>query len=451
MFKILFISLICLSAKAQNDSIFIRNIYNTALSKGESYENLRSLCKDIGNRLSGSAGAKMAVDWSKQKMESYHFDKVYLQAIMVPHWERGTPEKGWIRTEKGEIIKVHLLALGGSVGTSGLMEAEVIEFKTLKALMNANTSLVKDKIVFINEPMNEDLVNTLEAYGNAYPVRGNGASESAKLGAKAVIIRSLGLPIDIYPHTGTMHYQDSIQKIPAAAISTFDAEKLSQILKTQKANFVFEMDCKWFDPAPSFNVIAEITGSKYPNQIITVGGHLDSWDTAEGAHDDGAGVMHSLEALRILKVLNYKPLHTIRVVFFMNEENGNQGGETYATWVKEKGEEHIAAIESDLGGFVPRGFECDGSDDDVSFLQSLAPKLKQYQLHIFEKGHSGVDVSPLKNQFPNIALFGFLPDSQRYFDIHHSPNDVFENVNKRELELGCAAIASLLYYIDQRP
>jgi Zn-dependent M28 family amino/carboxypeptidase len=211
------------------------------------------------------------------------------------------------------------------------------------------------------------------------------------------------------------------------------------------------MDCKWFDPAPSFNVIAEITGSKYPNQIITVGGHLDSWDTAEGAHDDGAGVMHSLEALRILKVLNYKPLHTIRVVLFMNEENGNQGGETYATWVKEKGEEHIAAIESDLGGFVPRGFECDGSDSDVQFLQSLAPKLKQYQLHIFEKGHSGVDVSPLKNQFPNIALFGFLPDSQRYFDIHHSPNDVFENVNKRELELGCAAIASLLYYIDKRP
>ncbi|MEO9257254.1 MAG: peptidase M28 family protein, partial [Crocinitomicaceae bacterium] len=220
MFRIIFISLICLSVQAQNDSIFIQQIYNTALSKGESYENLRSLCKDIGNRLSGSAGAKMAVDWSKQKMESYHFDKVYLQPIMVPHWERGTPEKGWIRTEKGEIIKVHLLALGGSIGTSGLMEAEIIEFKTLKALMNANASLVKDKIVFINEPMNEDLVNTLQAYGNAYPVRGNGASESAKLGAKAVIIRSLGLPIDIYPHTGTMHYKDSVQKIPAAAIST---------------------------------------------------------------------------------------------------------------------------------------------------------------------------------------------------------------------------------------
>jgi hypothetical protein len=208
------------------------------------------------------------------------------------------------------------------------------------------------------------------------------------------------------------------------------------------------MDCRSFPDAVSYNVIAELTGSKFPNEIITFGGHLDSWDAGEGAHDDGAGVIHCLEALRILKELKYKPEHTLRVVFFMNEENGNMGGKSYATWVKEKGEKHIAALESDRGGFSPRGFGCDGTDAHVKFLQSLAPNFKNYDLHVFEKGYGGVDIGPLKESFPGIPLFGFIPDSQRYFDFHHAPSDVFENVNKRELELGAAAIASFVYLLD---
>jgi hypothetical protein len=192
-----------------------------------------------------------------------------------------------------------------------------------------------------------------------------------------------------------------------------------------------------------------LTGSKFPNEIVTFGGHLDSWDTGEGAHDDGAGVIHCLEALRILKTMNYKPIHTLRVVFFMNEENGNMGGKTYATWVKEKGEKHIAALESDRGGFAPRGFTCDGSDKQVAFLKTFAPLFKEYDLHIFEKGYGGVDIGPLKDSFPGIPCFGFVPDSQRYFDFHHAPSDVFESVNKRELELGAAGIASFLYLLDR--
>lgn len=434
----------------ENDSTFIRSIYNEALSKGRSYEDLRSLCKDVGARLSGSAEAQMAVEWSKMTMDRYGFDKVYLQEIKVPHWERGTTESGWIRTAKGELIKVRMLALGGSIGTNGILEAEIVEFGHLNDLKKAKRSQVEGKVVFINQPMDEQQINTFKAYGGCYAIRGNGAVEGSKLGAKAVIIRSIGMPIDGHPHTGSMHYEDSITKIPAAAISTEDSEHLSQLLKKGKCSFVMEMDCRDYPDATSYNVIAELTGSKFPNEIITFGGHLDSWDTGEGAHDDGAGVIHCLEALRILKVLNYKPTHTLRVVFFMNEENGNMGGKTYATWSKDRGEKQIAALESDRGGFSPRGFSCDGTADQVEFLRSLETYFAHYELHEFDKGYGGVDIGPLKTSFPGIPLFGFVPDSQRYFDVHHAPSDVFENVNKRELELGCAAIASMIYLLDQK-
>jgi hypothetical protein len=441
---------ITISVSAQNtDSLFIRSIYDQALSEGKAYEDLRSLCKDIGARLSGSAEAQMAIEWSKLKMESYGFDKVYLQEIKVPHWERGTKESAWIREKNGKLTSLNLLALGGSIGTDGILEGEIVEFSHLDELKKAKRSDVEGKIVFLNQPMDEQQINTFKAYGGCYAIRGNGAVEGAKLGAKAVIIRSLGMPIDDHPHTGSMHYEDDVSKIPAAAVSTKDAEMLSCKIKEGKSRLVLEMDCRSFPDATSFNVIAEITGKEKPNEIITFGGHLDSWDTGEGAHDDGAGVIHCLEALRILKELKYHPKHTLRVVFFMNEENGNMGGKTYATWSKERGENQIAALESDRGGFSPRGFNCDGTAEQVKLLESLAFHFKPYELHIFEKGYGGVDIGPLKNEFKEIPLFGFVPDSQRYFDFHHAPSDVFENVNKRELELGCAAIGSFIYLLDK--
>jgi hypothetical protein len=434
---------------SQTDSAFIRKVYDEALLRGKSHEDLRQLCKDIGARLSGSAEAQMAVEWSEKKMKEYGFDKVYLQEIKVPHWERGTKESAWIRTKSGKLIKLHLLALGGSIGTDGLLQGEVVEFKTIDDLKKATESQVKGKIVFLNQEMDAAQIQTFKAYGACYAIRGNGAVEAGKLGAKAVVIRSLGLPLDDHPHTGSMHYEANIARIPAGALATKDAQLLSEELKKGKAELVLEMDCRVFPDATSYNVIGELTGSKFPNEIITFGGHLDSWDTGEGAHDDGAGVIHCLEALRILKTMNYKPTHTLRVVFFMNEENGNMGGKTYATWVKEKGEKHIAALESDRGGFAPRGFTCDGSDKQVAFLKTFAHLFKEFDLHIFEKGYGGVDIGPLKDSFPGIPCFGFVPDSQRYFDFHHAPSDVFESVNKRELELGAAGIASFLYLLDR--
>jgi hypothetical protein len=430
------------------DSTMIRSIYDEALLRGESYENLRQLCKDIGPRLSGSTSAQMAVEWSEAKMKSYGFDHVYLQEIKVPHWERGTKESAWFRTADGQLTKVHILALGGSIGTNGMMEAEVIEFKNLDELKKAKASKIKDKIVFLNQAMDAAQISTFKAYGVCYAIRGNGAVEAGKHGAKAVIIRSLALPQDIHPHTGSMHYEDSVARIPAGALSTQDAKNLSAALSKGTVNFVFEMDCRVYPDATSYNVIAEISGTEKPEEIIVFGGHLDSWDAGEGAHDDGAGVIHCLEALRILKELNYKPKHTLRVVFFMNEENGNMGGKSYATLAKAAGEKHIAALESDRGGFVPRGFGVDGSDAQVTFLQTFAPLYKNYDLHVFEKGYGGVDIGPLKEQYPGIPLFGFVPDSQRYFDYHHAPSDVFENVNRRELELGAAAISSFIYALD---
>ncbi len=447
-FVILFGLLIPLHAQCQ-DSTFIRAIYTEALENGRAYSDLRELCKNIGPRLSGSAKAAMSIDWSEAKFTSYAFDNVYRQPITVPHWERGTTESGWITSKKGRLHKLHLLALGGSIGTNGLMKGDLIEFSSLEELKKASKSKVAGKIVFINQKMDAAQIQTFKAYGGCYAIRGEGAVEAAKKGAIAVIIRSLGLPIDEHPHTGSMHYEKEVPKIPAAAISTQDAEMVSEWLKTENLQVNLELNCMEFPDAPSFNVMGELKG-KSNNEIITLGGHLDSWDTGEGAHDDGAGVVHCMEALRILKKLGYKPKHTLRVVFFMNEENGNAGGKAYAKWTKEKGEKQLAALESDRGGFAPRGFSCDGSEEQVRLLASLSGIFKPYDLHLFEKGYGGVDIGPLKNEFPGIPLFGFVPDSQRYFDFHHAPSDVFENVNERELALGAAGIAAFIYLLDQQ-
>ena len=448
-----FILLLCLSlfiGKLTAQNPMLQKIYNTALLEGRAYDDLKSLCKDIGPRLTGSAEAEMAIRWSKMKMESYDFDTVYLQKIQVPHWERGNRESAWLSLPNGSIIKLNVLALGGSIGTSGLMEGELICFNSLEELRKASKQEIKNKIVFINQAMDASQINTFIAYGGCYPIRNNSASEAAKLGAKAVIIRSLGLSEDNHPHTGSMHYEEGVRQIPAAAVSTADAERIYEhVKKGESVSLSLELDCRSYPDTTSYNVIGELHGKVSPNNIITVGGHLDSWDTGEGAHDDGAGIIHSMEALRILKTNNYTPKNTIRVVFFMNEENGNRGGIEYAKQSKLKNEKHIAALESDRGGFSPKGFSCDGTPSQITLLQSFKTEFLEYDLHVFEKGYGGVDIGPLKDLFPSIPLFGFVPDSQRYFDIHHAPSDVFENVNKRELELGAAAISSLLYLLDQ--
>ena len=445
------INLILLSTQliAQiNDSTQLRAIYTYNLTQGNCYENLRSLCKNVGNRLSGSHSAQKAVEWAALLMEKTKLDTIYFQRIMVPHWVRGKTELVSWKNKKGSIVNVNCTALGGSIGTNGVLKGDLIEINNWNQLEEYGEKLIKGKIVFFNRPMNPTYISTGMAYGNCVDQRHNGASRAVEYGAIAVIVRSMTLKFDKNPHTGSMSYTDSTKKIPAVAISTKDAHDLSEALKINNVKSLsLELSCKQLPDTVSYNVIGEIKGSKFPEEIILVGGHLDSWDIGEGAHDDGAGVVQSLQVLETFKKMNINPKRTLRCVMYMNEENGNRGGEHYANMVRNNSEKHLFALESDRGGFSPRGFSIDGNKLQLEYLQTFKNLFEPYQLHIFSKGYSGVDIGPLKDG--KLCLVGLVPDSQRYFDYHHSKEDVFENVHKRELELGASAITSIVYLVDK--
>jgi len=448
LFSLLFITVIL---KAQ-DSLTIRKIYDEALVNGKCYDNLHYLCKRIGQRLSGSANAQKAVDWGKKLMESYGFDRVFLQEVMVPHWVRGQKEQAAIVYGKTR-VPVPICALGMSIATPNEgITANIIEVHSIKELDTLGEAKIKGKIVFFNRPFDPRFIETGAAYGAAGDQRRAGPSAAAKYGAVGTIVRSLTEIVDDYPHTGSLAYTEL--KIPAAAISTKGANLLSSLLKAGKQGsikFYFKQSCQVLPDVLSYNVIGELKGFESSNRYITVGGHLDSWDLAEGASDDGTGVMQALEVLRILKSMGYRPKNTIRAVFFMNEENGDKGGQKYADLAAKNKEEHIAAIETDEGGFTPRGFGFAGlsaeSLQKVKF--NWKPLLEPYEADRLTAGGGGTDIEPLKSAISSVILIGFTPDSQRYFDLHHSAKDVFENVNKRELELGSAAMAALVYLIDQ--
>lgn len=449
--KKLFLLLFLISplAFAQNHSENIKTIFNLELTEGHTYENLRYLCKDIGHRLSGSPQAAAAVEYTRQLMESYGFDTVYLQPVMVPHWVRGgKDEVKIVNSNKLGTLDLHALALGNTQGTgpSGLL-GDVVEVKGLDGL-NALGEGVRGKIVFFNQPMDPSLVNTFQAYSGAVGQRGSGAAEASKYGAKGVIIRSMSNRIDHIPHTGNQRYSPDYPEIPALAISTADAELLSDLLKEQSDLKVFlKSEGEMKGEVLSYNVIGEIRGTEKPEEIIAVGGHLDSWDVGEGAHDDGAGCMQAIEVLRIYKKLAWKPKRTIRAVMWMNEENGLMGGREYARVAKEKGEKHIAAIESDSGGFLPIGFSSTGTENQRGKLASWREYFTPYNIWKLDVPGGGADIGPLRDQGP--ILIGLHPDSQRYFIYHHTPADVFEVVDQRELELGAAAMAALVYLIEQ--
>jgi hypothetical protein len=447
---IIFLLSVCLSVSAQTaDENTIKLIFDTALGKGESYQMLDHLTGKIGPRLSGSPGAAAAVEWSRHVMQEYEFDSVWLQPVMVPHWVRGQKEEGRIvNSKKMGTVSVNICALGGSIGTgpSGIA-AGIVEVKSFDELKQLGAS-VKGKIVFYNRPMDPTKINTFMAYVGAVNQRGSGAVEAARYGAVAVVVRSMGSNVEDYPHTGGMQYAPNVPQIPAVAISTKHADLLSRLLKDDASlQFYIETHCETLEDAPSFNVIGEIKGGEYSNEIIVVSGHLDSWDLAQGAHDDGAGCVQAIEVLRLFKTIGYRPKRTIRAVMYMNEENGLRGGQKYAEVAEKNKEKHIAAIESDRGGFTPRGFSMTASDTEKERIRSWKPLLEPYGLSDFGQEGGGADIGPLARQ--NVALIGFLPDSQRYFDYHHTPQDTFDKVNKRELEMGAASMASLVFLLDK--
>jgi hypothetical protein len=448
---IILIFLSFLNLNSQDDKEIIKRIFDNSMSKSKSYELLDHLSNEIGGRLSGSLNAERAVKWGKNELSKRGFDRVWLQEVMVPKWVRGPKEFALIETQPGTTFNVDVCALGGSVATPSVgIKAQVIEVKSFDELKELEKDKIDGKIIFFNKPMKPNEVSTFNSYSLAVNQRVNGAQEAVKYGAIGVIVRSLSLRLDDFPHTGVMSYGDlpPSKKIPAAAISTNASEKLSNLLKINPdLKFLLRQQCKQFDDVKSYNVIAEIKGRVYPDEIILVGGHLDSWDLGDGSHDDGAGVVQSIDLLNILNKSGYKPKRTIRVVLFMNEENGLRGASKYAEISKKNSLNHIFALESDAGGFSPRGFSFTSNDENFEKIIKWKNLFKPYLIHYFERGGSGADISALQTN--DNVLAGLRPDSQRYFDFHHAANDTFDAINKRELELGVFAMTSLIYLVDK--
>jgi hypothetical protein len=439
------------SLSAQNDdSAMIRKIADEILVNGKAYDHLRVLCKTVGGRLAGSPQMLQAEQWGVDALKASGADKVWLQECMVPRWERGAKETAFY-TYEGNKIMMDVLALGNSVG-SGIqgVSAPVILVNSFEEL-EQRKSEVKGKVVFYNYKFNPRFVKTFQAYGDASRYRGQGPSRASKYGAVAVIVRSMSHSADNNPHTGATGYDTAYPKIPAVAVGLKDADRLAEVIDKasgREVNVFLQTSSAMREEVAGHNVIGELTGTKYPNEYITVGGHLDSWDPAEGAHDDGAGCAHSIEVLRCLKAIGYRPKRTLRVVLFANEENGLRGGNKYAEEAKQKGEVHFFALESDAGGFTPRGFGFSLKKEQLQKVQQWADLFKPYGVFELTAGGGGADIGPLARML-GTPLAGFNPDSQRYFDLHHARNDVFENVNKRELELGAVNMAALIYLVDK--
>ncbi len=445
-----------MSGAAVTDSLLIRRLADTILTDGRTYGNLHLLTKTVGARLSGSAGYYKAEKWGQQVLQEASADKVWLQECMVPHWIRGGKDsafwvgggaRGGAATGPGGGLDV--LALGNSQGTGPKgITAPVVLIHNFDELEQRKDEL-KGSIVFYNYPFNPLFVETFQAYGDAVRYRGAGASRAAKYGAVGVIVRSMSSSIDNTPHTGALNYNDSFPKIPAVAVGLRDADRLAaQLEKKGTVKVYLRTGGKMLPDTAAHNVIGELKGTEFPDQYITVGGHLDSWDPAEGAMDDGAGCVQSIEVLRALKAIGYHPRHTIRVVLFANEENGGRGGRKYAEAAKAAGEQHLLGLESDNGGFTPRGFTLSLSEDKLAAIQPWVKLLKPYGVYELEPGGGGSDVGPMQRQLG--AVVGELrPDSQRYFEYHHARNDVLENVNKRELEMGAVNMAALIYLVDK--
>lgn len=423
-------------------------ITKEALRTEHAYALLREVTA-LGPRLSGSTQAAAAVELTRQMMERMEFANVRLQPVLVPHWVRGPVEEAAVLNSPSQgNVALTICALGGSIATPEMgLVAEVVEVKSFEEL-RALGKKAAGKIVFFNRRFDPTVFDTFSGYGGAVDQRGSGAVEAAKAGGVAALVRSMTPGLDDFPHTGGMRYAEEVPKIPAAAISTLDAELLSKIIAHDKSvQLRMKLTCQLLPDAPSANVLGELRGAAKPEEVIVIGGHLDSWDKGTGAHDDGAGCVQSLEAVRLLKALALKPKRTIRAVMFMNEENGLRGGIEYARVAKEKSEKHVAAIESDRGGFAPRGFSIEA--DSLTYRKIAAWKeiFTGLGAERITRGGSGADISVLvRDGVPGIGL---VPETHRYFDYHHTDNDTIDKVNPRELQLGAAAMAIMAYLISE--
>ncbi len=430
----------------------IKNIYKNMLLESQSHDWLHYLCKNIGGRLGGSPEYAAAVNYTSFILDSIGADSVWTQSVEVPYWRRGEVEKATlINSQKMGNVTLQVAALGFSGGTEGSgITAPIIEVRSFEELQKLSPSQVQGKIIFFNRPMDRARLNTFHAYGAAVGQRTRGPREAAALGAVGAIIRSMTVKYDDVPHSGVTIFKDQTP-IPAVGIGLQSADLLSEILAEEPNTRVnLQLSCRHLGMRTAHTVIGEIRGSEFPDEIILVGGHLDSWDIGEGAHDDGAGCVQAMDVLHTYRRLGIQPKRTIRCVLFANEENGMYGAKEYARLAKQNKENHIAAIESDAGGHTPSGFRMDAmagvaktSFERVKDWRSIFASLGVWDI---QGGGSAADISQLKDQ--GTVLFGYRPDSQRYFDYHHAETDTWETVHRRELVLGAGAMTALVYLID---
>lgn len=424
-----------------------KKISDEIMTNGRAYDNLGELTKGVGPRFSATPGYAKAVEWAEKKFKEIGIDMIWRQEAKAPVWIRGK-ESLQIKTGNGDWKNIRMLSFGNSEGTGGKdLTGEIVLINSTSELNAMSIGQLKDKIVFVNVPIDPKIINTSDSYLLTAKSKLISASVIAKTGAKALIIRSLTTANDDTPHAKMIYYEpDDKIKIPALSIGVRSADELEKTLKKQKVTAKINMTAESKGDTTNPNIIAEIQGKK-DSKVIVLGAQLDSWDISEGAIDDGTGVVQCIEVLRTLKALGYENNHTIRVVLFANSENGGQGREMYAAYVKKKEERHVFALGTDAGGYSPRGFSLDMSPQRRRLVYPWKEYFLPYGVYDFDQTDAVQDISPLKKQ--DIPLAELVVDTQRYFDYHHSEQDTFDKVNKRELLLGAVVITQMIFMVDK--
>jgi carboxypeptidase Q len=441
------------SGDAGVDRAAVERILAAALASDHGERRLSELCDGIGHRLSGSKSLERAVQWAAQAMRENGLENVRLQPVLVPHWERG--EESAVMLEPGP-QPLSILGLGRSVGTPrGGITAEVVAVNSWSALNALPDDAVRGKIVLYNVPFTN--------YGRTVRYRGAGANRAAARGAVAALVRSVGPTSLRTPHTGNMSaYTDSFPRIPAAAVTIEDAEMMQRLLdRGRRVRVRLQMQARMHKDALSHNVIGELRGHERPQEIVVLGGHIDSWDTGQGAHDDGGGCVASMEALRLIQSLGLRPRRTLRVVLWTNEENGLKGAEAYRDSVRADIANHVAALESDGGMERPKGFgiKCllAGSDSTDTARQArarrrmemLAPLLAEVGATVVDDNGGAADTGPLMRL--GVPGLSHHTIGEKYFEWHHTPADMLDKIDPVEFRKNVAAIAALVYAIADLP
>ncbi|MEJ2205708.1 MAG: M28 family metallopeptidase [Gemmatimonadota bacterium] len=412
-------------------------IIEAATSNHRAYQRLGELVDRFGSRISGSVALERAIDWIVDEMERDGLDNVRTEPVMVPHWVRGAES---LELTQPRARSLPMVGLGGSVGTpvAGI-RAEVLVVRSFDEL-DARADEARGKIVLFNVPFTN--------YGETVQYRTNGAVAAARAGAVASLIRSVG-PVSLQsPHTGAMRYQEGVEQIPHAAITVEDAQMLERMQeREQRIEVHLRMEAQTFPDAPSRNVMAEIVGSEHPDEVVVLGGHIDSWDVGQGAMDDGGGVVAAWEAVRLLKELGLRPRRTVRVVGWTNEENGLRGGTQYAA--DHADEPHVLAMESDAGVFEPLGFGFTGSDRAFDIVQEIGTLLAPVGSDRISRGGGGADIGPLMQT--GVPGMGLNVDGTRYFWYHHSDADTLDKLDPDEVARCVAALAVVAYVVADLP